>query len=820
MIQLGLGLGARYAFVGGDAPDIPEGMPSIISLPFDGYVFDAAGGATATVTLSGTGTANAAVQARGASATGNTSWGTTTSDGAGNWAVTIAVPDTQWAPWYSPQARYGTNGAIANSTNTFGCGDVIGFLGQSELAYFFETGSFYNGLTYPGLDAENLTVLMQNDTTSAITTQRVFASDVTTVNQSLIAMANQINHVAGGRKILFMDMNHSGTSRYGLMDDSNSDRNFSYLQTAVDLIRSGGSDVGLVIENWYNSDASSMLNIGTNFAPWYFGQRWGGEAFTLGTTNPDNNINSTAVVDHCLWDITGSDRGLFNTSRTKLAMLGPMPFNDSPTSPDPEFDSFTGTGPRMVEPRRANIEAFTQDARMQQFCVGYGPSTHITDFGGGIHPLPDDEFGTLQFALNHMPAVLAWIGVAADEPVIVDIEADDSGAYADLLVSLPNGGDLTTLRAHAGLGDPAILPPHYQPVVGFEITRAGGARRPVFGLAETSYPAAHRGTVTIQDTGSGDPRIGRVRITPEQPFSTGDQIDYLLGQATAILLEPRDVVADLHKNMLIEHVPALYDSGALYPMRGLAVKPQFGTQGVALPAAPFVARGAAFDGSTNYASNTISIPAGSQGLMSFWFRNRDSAWNALSGRRLCQFRVGSGTRLEVNTAGAGRLQFRLNQNGAGSDVFTVPTNTFTLNQWTHIAWAWDFAQTRFQLYVDGVVLNTSNYSFGTDGFQMAGNDFTRIGIASDVSSNKRWLGDIGHFWLETNDTLDLSVSANLERFISGGAPVDLGQLGEVPTGNVPQYYYDGDGAAWANLGSAGNVPLNGLITVSDLPPGL
>ena len=724
------------------------------------------------------------------------------------------MPDSQWASWYNPQARYGTNGAITSSANTFGCGDVIGFLGQSELAYFFESGVFYNTLPYPNLDAENLTVLMHNDITGAITTQRVSPATLTSVNQALIAMANQVNHVAGGRKILLMDMNHAGTSRYGLMDDSNLDRSFSYLQTAVDLIRSAGSDIGLVVENWYNSDAASMLNIEANFAPWYFGQRWGGEAFTLGTTNPDNSANPSAVVDHCLWDITGADRGLFNTTRTKLAMLGAMPFNDSPTAPDPEFESFTGTGPRMVEPRRANIEAFTQDTRMQQFCVGYGPSTHITDFGGGIHPLPGDEFGTLQFALSHMPAVLAWIGVAAQEPTIIGVDADDSGAFADLLISLPNGGDLSTLRTQAALADPASLPPHYQDVVGFEIARAGGVRRPIFGLSETSYPATHRGTVTIQDTGSGMPRVGRVRITPEQPFATGDQIDYLLGQATAILLKPRDVLADLHKNMLIEHVPALYDSGALYPMRGLAVKPQFGAQGIALPAATFTGRAAAFDGSTNYASNTISVPAGSRGLMSFWFRNRDTAWNAVAGRRIFQYRVGSKTYFEVNTAGSGRLTFRLNQNGTGSDTFTTSTNTFSINQWYHIAWAWDFAANRFQIYLDGVVMNTSNYSFGTDSFQISGTNLNRIGIGSTTPSTQRWLGDIGHFWLETNDTLDLSIPANLERFILAGVPVDLGQLGDTPTGNVPQYYYDGDGAAWANLGTAGNVPLNGTLSAS------
>jgi len=824
MIQLGLGLDTRYASDGGSGPSVPSGQPTITALPFDGYVFDAAGGSTATVTLTGTGEANTQVQARGASASGNTAWMSTTSDGVGDWTVTIAVPDTQWGNWYTPNARYGSTGDVATSAITFGCGDVIGFLGQSEITYFHALGETYNALTYPLLTAQNMTVLLQNDNTGAITPTRITTVDSTTVNIGLVAIANLLEHVQPNRKVMVLDMNQPGTSRTELMDDANAGRSFDHLSDIVALVRSAGSDIGLVVENWYNADAASIPNIGPNFAPWYFGQRWGGEAFTLGSVNPDNVVLPAAVYDHCLWDIEAASdqvgRGLFARDRTKLALMGPMPFHDTPITPTPEWENFTGTGPRLVEPVRETIRAFTEDVRVQTFCTGYGTSTHLTDFGGGIHPVPNEVYGTVQFALNHAPAVLEYMGHNVLEPTVTGIEEATDGSYADVVISLPNGGTLDTLRNHASLADPSTPPPHFQDVVGFEITRAGGTRRPVFNLTETGYPSAHRGTVTIQDAGSGTPRVGRVRVTPLEAFGTGDQISYLLGQASASLQEPRDTDAKLHLNMLIEHTPALYNAADMYPFRGVPVAPQVFAPTITLPASPFTARGAAFDGSTNYASNAISVPAGSQGLMSFWFRNRDSAWNALSGRRICQYRVGSGTRLEVNTASSGRLQFRLNQDGAGSDVLTVSTNTFALNQWYHVAWAWDFAATRFQIYVDGVALNTSGYTFGVDGFQMAGSNLSRIGIASTVSSTQRWLGDLGHFWLDTNNTLDLSIPSNLERFISGGAPVNLGQMGDVPTGSVPQYYYDGDGAAWSNLGSVGNVSLNGLITTSDLPPGL
>lgn len=70
MIQLGLGLVGCHAFIGGDAPDIPQGTPSITALPFDGYVFDAAGSNTAEVTLGGTAVPDAPIQVRGASGGG------------------------------------------------------------------------------------------------------------------------------------------------------------------------------------------------------------------------------------------------------------------------------------------------------------------------------------------------------------------------------------------------------------------------------------------------------------------------------------------------------------------------------------------------------------------------------------------------------------------------------------------------------------------------------------------------------------------------------------------------------------------------------
>ncbi len=123
------------------------------------------------------------------------------------------------------------------------------------------------------------------------------------------------------------------------------------------------------------------------------------------------------------------------------------------------------------------------------------------------------------------------------------------------------------------------------------------------------------------------------------------------------------------------------------------------------------------------------------------------------------------------------------------------------------------------MYRNGVALNTTGYSFaGSTKFDMAGADLTQWGVGITGGGVNPWLGDMGHLWLSVNQTLDLSVQANREKFALGGAPVNLGGNGQLPTGVAPEWYYDGDAPAWANQGTAGNVTLTGALTPSSTPP--
>jgi hypothetical protein len=690
--------------------------------------------------------------------------------------------------------------------------------GQSEMEYLLNANVFYRGITQPTPGSNNLIVFTQSGDGSAPVRTEVNPTTVAAgqVNPAMAALSALLAFVRPGVTFVIGDGAVPGTSRVQLHNGSDADgRLWSDFTSVVTAIESEFGSVGHLIECWYNADAANIPNFVNAFWPSYFGTDSAGASFTLGATN----AVTSSVVANCLWDGTASasakGRGVFARSETLWHILTPMPFCDGPEAPTAELTQFS-SGQRNEEPARAVMHDVADNTLAQSVGVRVGPSAHIANFDGGIHPLVDDPDGQILLVWPIAVALMRAAGMSIGEPTVVDIEGPSDGSYVDLVVDLPNGGTLTTLRTLRSGSLPGTPSPHQQTVTGIEITRSGGARRPVYRTSETSYPVAHRGTVTIQDTGSGTPRRGRVRVTPTNAFAYGDSLSYLRGQATAMLQEPRDADNQLYLDMLIEHVPSLYQSGALYPFEGIAVRPFQEDIAAPIDAPPFAARGANFEAGDRYGGSGLTIPAGSQGLASFWIR-RSGTW--ASAGTLFEARVGSTATMSVSANSTSRLIFRLNQNGTGSDTFTTPTNTFPVNAWHHVLWAWDWAASRFQIYVDGVALTTSAYSFtGATKFDQSGSNMTQWGVGNNTAaSGTDWIGDIAHLWVSVTQTLDLSVQANREKFALAGVPVDVGATGQLPTGTSPEWYYDGDAPAWANQGTAGNVTLTGALTASSAP---
>lgn len=690
-------------------------------------------------------------------------------------------------------------------------------MGQSQMEYLLGAGGSYRIIPQPAPGDGNLVVYTQSGAGVPPVKTTVNSTTVAAgqVNPSMAAMSAFLAYARPGVTFAVGDGSVPGQARASLYDDTtNGSDNWQWsdFEAVASAIVADYGNVGHLIENWYGSDESLLVTFKESFWPFYFGSTHTGANVSIGATVGGRQL------DHIIWDgqapAGSAGRGLFARSETQWHMLAPTPFSDAPTFPTAEWDDFSQGAPRLAEPDRATIYALADDALAQSVNLRVGPSAHICNTGGDVHPVTNDPDGQILMMWPIAIALLRASGVSIGEPVISAIEGPTDGSYVDMVVDLPNGGTLTTLRELRAGSMPGTPSPHQQEVTGFQIARSGGDVRPVFNTSETSYPVDHRGTVTITDTGSGSPKKGRVRITPTTAFAFGDGISYLRGQASAVLQEPRDVDNKLYLDMLIEHIPSLYDGTALYPFEGVAVAPYQAELAAPVPAPTFTARGAYFDGADYYGQTTgISVPAGNAGLASVWFKNDDTTWNATT-RALFAFSVGSTEVLSAITTSSGRITVRVN-NDTATDTITFQAASgvpFAIGTWYHLLVSWGSGTVR--VYVNGGSMGTIAYST----LDMNGQNISRVGIGARANGVSLWKGDIGHEYIAVNQTLDLTVTANREKFALAGEPVDLGADGSTPTGTAPEWYYDGAAPAWSNRGTAGDVTLTGTLDASSTAP--
>lgn len=678
-------------------------------------------------------------------------------------------------------------------------------MGQSEPEYMLSTQSTYRQIAQPVPGNGNVVVVTQSGNLTPPVRTTVNAASVAAgqVNPVIANWSAFFQYVRPGYTFVIGDGCVPGTSRYSLMNDADTARYFSDFAAVHAMIEAEFGPVRNLIECWFNSDAQPVLTFKPSFWGFYFGKKSTGSIQVLGTATGEG-FTPTAIVDHCLFDAFATPgtkgRGTFVWGETSWHMISPMPFCDGPASPATEAVRFS-QGLRNSEPTRAIIDALAAEPDAQAANLTVGPSSHLCNFGGGIHPVTDSADGQILMSWPYAIALLRASGMTIGEPSIVDVEAPADGSYADVVVDLPNGGTLSTLRQVRAQSLPATPSPHQQAVTGFELARAGGIR-PVYRTAETSYPAAFRGTVTISDPGSGSPRRGRARITPAVPFVYGDAMaGYLNGQATAMLLEPRDVDNKLYKDMLIEHIPAFYDASALYPFEGIGVKPYQGSMVLPIPAPPFSPQSALFDGTTSrLSSTTLTVPAANELTVAGWFYV--PTWTGTPS--LLQTRRGTTIDLNVVLSSSGRVQVAL----AGAPAFIPPTNTFQAGRWHHLAVSIRGGATpRYQYSVDGgaPIAGTPDLTGVTLG--MSGQNITRVGLGYNLSS-AYFPGSLGHWLLDMQTSVDLSDPAVRAKLVNGKVPANLGASGELLLGRAPQFYLSG-GAGMTNFGTGGALtPVN------------
>lgn len=444
---------------------------------------------------------------------------------------------------------------------------VIGFMGQSDYEYIMDPAAFFRGsATPPSIANPNCSIVRSNDAANTVTETTINNTTIAagSVNVAMSTLAEFLGWRFPSRTFVFLDLSVSGTSRQDLYDDADTDREWGDFQRVLDYVTTTyNKDPDLILEHWYASDGAFLSNFGTNFAPFYLGQQWDGSVFTIGTTHP--TIPARGDIDHCLWDAEAAPhekgRGVFTRDKTKLIMH--------------RRANYTG-GFANYAADHAGLEAFCADPRVPALPLASEPVHMITD-SGGWHVLTSDDDGNVGWARILMESIARAVGQRVLYPSVASYEQGPAGAYVDVLVNLPNGGDLTTFLALEGRTFSMDLELR-QPVVGAEIRRVGdaeSARQPVWPSAETGKAAAYRGTVTLVDAGSGSPRRGRIRVTPEVAFTNGDMVYFNWLNANTVPGGTLQWNADPLKPWMgyaVETVPNMRNEAASYPHTGVPVK--------------------------------------------------------------------------------------------------------------------------------------------------------------------------------------------------------------------------------------------------------
>lgn len=242
-------------------------------------------------------------------------------------------------------------------------------------------------------------------------------------------------------------------------------------------------------------------------------------------------------------------------------------------------------------------------------------------------------------------------------------------------------------------------------------------------------------------------------------------------------------------------------------------------------ASGFFPAGFRFDGSTTYMLRGAALSGvadSATGLFSGWYKIRggDGAAERIFNTPGGQFRI---SRLASN-----KLEIQLADSGFANGINVVSTTSYTTSStWLHIAMDWNTAFASgsrvVHLYVNGV--NDKNATPTSDFGSSFNVNYNQANFAfgADVGGTNPLFADAAEVYLALGQTLDLSVTANLRKFISAtGNPVALGPTCALPTGSQPIICFNktpySTTSFASNDGTGGNFAITGGITVVGGPP--
>lgn len=207
------------------------------------------------------------------------------------------------------------------------------------------------------------------------------------------------------------------------------------------------------------------------------------------------------------------------------------------------------------------------------------------------------------------------------------------------------------------------------------------------------------------------------------------------------------------------------------------------------------------------------------GICSFWI-NPNVAWGS---SLIFDSRGTSGrTLLEFRTVSSNRMSFTIRDVSTNTVIATGTTavNTFTVGAWHHVLLAWDLSAPSYDLYINDAPASFSSSpapSVGTAQWS-TGN---RFGLCSTVTGGSIPDISIAQFYLNTQQTTDITNTTNRRNFVAAGPQLaDFGANGSTPTGTQPHFFFNNSASTFnTNLGSGGGVNLNGTFIDTTPPAG-
>lgn len=226
----------------------------------------------------------------------------------------------------------------------------------------------------------------------------------------------------------------------------------------------------------------------------------------------------------------------------------------------------------------------------------------------------------------------------------------------------------------------------------------------------------------------------------------------------------------------------------------------------------YSAHAVTFDGTNDYlvrSGGPDGLADGKLGLLSFWFKG--GAISAPSSL----MQAGRYGRVSMVFSNVNGHLYIFGRRSTGALAVSMNSTISVLDDsWHHCLAAWDVSSNdNCKLYIDDVdrtdlaTRSDNNIDYATGDMQIgAANGSDKIDM------------DLAEFYF-TTEWIDITASANRQKFAKSGRPVSLGSDGSKPTGTAPLVYLRGPASNWGtNSGTGGDFSVVGAFTDAATKP--